>query len=127
MMTIGARPLTSARTRLEGDRLVLASLAVAALCSMLGAYALSPFLPLIALDLDSPVGLLGQSMALLNVLAAALGLVVGSVADRVGPRRLLPLGLAAVAASALAASLAPSLTVLLAAAVVGALGRGSIQ
>src|SRR5207248_5934058 len=117
MTTIAARPLTNARTLLDGDTIVLASLAVAALCSMLGAYALSPFLPLIALDLDSPVGLLGQSMALLNLLAAALGLVVGSLAERVGPRRLLPLGLAAVAAGALAASLAPSLAVPLAAAV----------
>src|SRR5437870_4533659 len=126
-MMIAAPPLATTRTLLPGDAVLLASLALTALFGMLGAYALSPFLPLIAVDLDSPVGLLGQSMALLNLLAAGLGLVIGSLADRVGPARLLPLGLAAVAAGALAAALAPSLAVLLAAAVVGALGRGSLQ
>jgi len=48
-------------------------------------FALSPFLPFIAADLGSTVSVLGQIPALALLTAAALGLVVGPLADSLRP------------------------------------------
>ena len=61
--------------------------------------ALVPFLPQIAGDLDSSVPLVGQAATVLTIFSAALGLVVGPLADLRGHRRLLLVGIVAVAAN----------------------------
>ena len=126
-MAIAEHAIRRDEAILQSDAAVVAALALAALLGMLSATALSPFLPAIAADLGSSVGVLGQSLALLNLLAAALGLVVGPLADRLGSRRLLLIGLVAVAVSALASALATTMAVLLVAATIAALSRASIQ
>jgi DHA1 family inner membrane transport protein len=61
------------------------------------------------------------------LLAAALGLVAGPVADRYGYRRSLLVGAGAIVASAVGTALAPSFALLLLAALVGALSRAVVQ
>jgi DHA1 family inner membrane transport protein len=88
--------------------------------------ALSPFLPSLARDLDTSLALLGQVPALLTLLAALLGPVVGPIADRTGYRRVLLVGLLGVALASLATALAPAYPLLLVAALFGALGRAAV-
>jgi DHA1 family inner membrane transport protein len=104
---------------------VLAALGVAALLTPLSTFALSPFLPAIATDLGTRVGLLGQIPAASMLLAAVLGLVVGPVADHFGHRRALLIGVVAVLGGSVTIALAPSYLLLLPAALFWALGRGT--
>lgn len=95
--------------------------------SVLSALAVAPFLPTIAAELGSTVALLGQVPAASMLVASALGLVMGPIADRYGYRRLLLVGLAALIAGALGTAAASSYAALLAAALVGALSRAIVQ
>jgi predicted MFS family arabinose efflux permease len=72
------------------------------------------------------VALLGQVPSLTMLLAGLIGLFVGPLADRFGSGQMLRCALLAVAASALATGLAPSLPMLLAVTLVGAVGRAAI-
>src|SRR5689334_10281368 len=103
-------------------RLVVA-LCPVAFVGTLSALALSPFLPAIAVELGTSVALLGQIPALTMLLAAALGLVVGPLAEQVGQRRLLLIGLLAVVGNALVTALTWTYAALLLVALLGAASR----
>src|SRR5215218_10067240 len=105
-------PHPAARPR-AGGPLVLAVICLAPLVGFLLATALSPFLPVIAADLRTSVALLGQITAASMLVAAALSLVVGPLADHSGHRRLLLAGTLAVVVSALGTALARTAAILL--------------
>jgi DHA1 family inner membrane transport protein len=94
---------------------------------LLLATALSPFFPLVAADLHTSVALLGQIPAASMLVAAALSLVVGPLADNSGHRRLLLVGTLAVVISALGTALAPTFAILLLVTLVAAVSRAIIQ
>jgi MFS family permease len=81
------------------------TLTVAAFVNHLNVIAWNPFLPFIAEAHGIGVAILGQLPALLLVLSALLGLVIGPLADSYGYRRTMVLCLLAVAASSLATGL----------------------
>lgn len=91
--------------------------------SILGTVALSPLLPTMATSLNTSVALLGQIPALAMLVAAALGLVAGPLADQYGHRRALLVGLATIVISAVATGLALTYLLLLLAVLIGAIGR----
>jgi len=102
---------------------MLASVCLAPFVTQLATFALSPFLPFVAADLGTTVAVLGQIPALALLTAAALGLVVGPLADRFGRRPTLLVGVVASSVGAVATALAPSLLVLIPVALIGAGGR----
>jgi predicted MFS family arabinose efflux permease len=102
-------------------------LTLAAFVNHLNLIAWNPFLPSIAEAHGVAVALLGQVPALMLLLSASLGLVIGPLADRYGYRRSLLNCLLAVVASSLATALATTLPVLILAGVVGAIGRAGIM
>ena len=110
-----------------GSAILVTGLAGSGLLGMVSAAGLSPLLPLLAADLGSSVAVLGQAAALLNLLAAMLGFVVGPVTDHHGARRVLLAGLVAAALSSLATAASASVVMILLSAAIGALGRASIQ
>ncbi len=110
-----------------GGPALLAAICLAPLVGLLLATALSPFFPVIAADLHSSVALLGQIPAASMLVAAALSLVVGPLADHSGHRRLLLAGTLAVVVSALGTALAPTFAILLFVALIGAVSRAIIQ
>jgi DHA1 family inner membrane transport protein len=112
----------SPATTTSASKLVLAALCVAAFLAALNFFATGPFYPQMAEDLDTTAPLLGQAVTLMTLISAVLGLVVGPLADRSGYRRLLVIGLAAIAVNLVGIALAPTYPVLLALAIVGALG-----
>ena len=109
--------------RASGTTGALVAVCLPPFVSLLSTLALSPFLPFIADELDTSVTLLGQVPALMMLAAAALGLVIGPIADRVGLRATLVFGLGAAALGALGTAAATSLSMLLAVALVTALAR----
>ena len=104
------------------ERRLVALMSTCTFLTVVNFTALVPFLPQIAGDLDSSVPLVGQAATVLTIFSAALGLVVGPLADLRGHRRLLLVGVVAVAANLAGSALAPSLPVLLLVALVGAAG-----
>ena len=102
-------------------------LTLATFVTMLNAMALGPFLPVMAEDLNSTVSLLGQIPALSMLLAAALGLIVGPLADQFGHRKALMVSLAVAAVSSFAMGLSHIYLALMIAALVGAGGRAIAQ
>jgi predicted MFS family arabinose efflux permease len=107
-------------------RWLVPTLTLAVFVNLLGAIALGPFLPVVAADLGVSVAMLGQIPAVMNLLAALLGLVIGPLADRFGYRRTLLVGLLAVLASSLATGLAPTFPILILVTLVGAIGRAAV-
>ena len=105
---------------------VLVGICPAAFITVLNGFALGPFLPAIGAELGVSVALLGQIPGGVNAVAALLGLILGPLADRYGHRRTLLLGLVAVATSAVASGAASTFALLLAAALVGAVGRAVV-
>src|SRR5687768_15333102 len=79
-----------------------------------------------AAEFGVPVGLLGQVPAGTMLLGAALGLVIGPLADRYGERRLLIAGAAAVVMGALASATAVVPAMLVVTALGGGLARASL-
>jgi len=75
------------------------ALTVAAFVNHLNVIAWNPFLPFIAEAHGIGIAILGQLPALLLVLSAVLGLVIGPLADSYGYRPTMVLSLLAVAAS----------------------------
>lgn len=104
------------------SRLALATLCVAGFLAAMNFFATSPFYADMADDLGTSVPLLGQLVTVMLLISAALGLVVGPLADRYGIRGLLALGMGAIVLNLLGTAVAPSYAVLLPLAVVGALG-----
>src|SRR5215210_3086104 len=90
------------------SRWLVAALMVATFVNFLGSLALGPFLPQVAHDLGTTVALVGQVPALVTMLAALLGLVVGPLADHYGYGRSLTMGVLAATVSTLAIGLAPT-------------------
>jgi predicted MFS family arabinose efflux permease len=83
--------------------------------------AMSPFYPEIARDLETSVPLVGQVVTVMILISAALGLVVGPVADRFGFRAPLTIGLLAVGANLIGIGISPATYWLFAFSVVGGL------
>ena len=108
------------------DRRVLPALCLGMFVAMLTFVALAPFFPAIARDLDVGVPLLGQVVAAMLLISAALGLVAGPLADRYGQRRLIVLGLVSAAVCLLAFGLAPVFPVLLVGALAGGLANAAV-
>jgi predicted MFS family arabinose efflux permease len=116
----------SPRTALPARGLV-STLALATFVNHLNVIAWIPFLPFIAEAHGVSVSLLGQVPALMLLLSALLGLVIGPLADHYGYRRTLLLCLLAVVASSLSTGLAAMLAVLFLAALFGAIGRAAVM
>ena len=106
----------------SGGPLVLLTLCVAVFVAALNFFAPSPFYPEIASDLNTPVPVLGQSATLLMVASSVLGLGVGPIGDAYGYRRLLVIGVLAIAAYQLGIAVAPSFAIVLAVTLLGAFG-----
>jgi DHA1 family inner membrane transport protein len=102
-------------------------LTVAAFVNHLNVIAWNPFLPFIAEAHWVGVALLGQLPALMLVLSALLGLVIGPLADSYGYRPAMVVCLLAVAISSLATGLSTELPLLVLAALLGAVGRAAIM
>lgn len=109
------------------SRWLVGALTAATFVNFLGALALGPFLPLVADDLGTSVALVGQVPALVTMLAALLGLVIGPLADQYGYGGTLLVGVFAATLSTLATGLAPTYAFLLAVTMVGAIGRAAVQ
>ena len=109
------------------SRWLVAALMVATFVNFLGALALGPFLPQVAQDLGTTVALVGQVPALVTMLAALLGLVIGPLADHYGYGRSLMAGVLAATVSTLAIGLAPTYAFLLLVTIIGAIGRAAVQ
>jgi DHA1 family inner membrane transport protein len=103
------------------------TLTLATFVNHLNVIAWNPFLPFMAADLGVAVPLLGQVPALMMLLSTSLGLVIGPLADHYGYRRTLLVCLLAVVTSSLATGLSATLPMLVAAALVGAVGRAAIM
>jgi MFS family permease len=103
------------------------ALTVAGFVNHLNVIAWNPFLPFIAEAHGVGVALLGQLPALLLVLSALFGLVIGPLADSYGYRPTMVLCLLAVALSSLATGLSAALPTLVLAALLGAIGRAAIM
>jgi len=93
----------------------------------LGALALGPLVPTIASELHTTVALVGQASALMMLMAGALGLIVGPLAEHFGFRGVLVWALLAGVVSALGTALAPTYQLLLLVSLMGAFGRAAIQ
>lgn len=115
-----------ARPGLRSGPIVVVSIAASSFCTILSQSAFAPFLPLIGATLDTSVALLGQAPAVSMLLAGALGLVVGPLADRYGQRRALVLGLVALAASAIGVGLSQSFLAFVIVMLISAVGRATI-
>src|SRR5215213_8770483 len=104
------------------ERRLVGLLAACSFLAFVNFAALAPFLPAVARDLDTTVPLVGQVTTALTLLSAGLGLAIGPLADLRGHRRLIVIGIAAVALNLAGMALAPSYAVLLPMAVLGGVG-----
>jgi predicted MFS family arabinose efflux permease len=108
------------------DRRVLPALCLGMFVAMLTFVAPAPFFPVMARDLGIGVPLLGQVVAAMLLVSAAIGLVAGPLADRYGHRRLILLGLVSAAICLLLFGLARNFAVLLAGALAGGLANAAV-
>src|SRR5690349_4489091 len=107
-------------------RLLVGALSIAVCVNLLVALSFGPFLPYIASDLDLPVALVGQIPGAITLGAGLLGFLVGPIAERFGYRLTLGLGVAGVAVSASAVSVAQGFVFLVIGATIAAIGRAII-
>src|SRR5262245_12306167 len=105
----------------RGQFTLLVALGTSMVLGTFGYVLLGPFFPEIAADLDSSVPLLGQISAARLLLAAALGLIAGPLADGFGHRRVMAVGLVAAALTLLGIGAAPTYWALAATVVPGAI------
>ncbi len=125
----GATPPLVEQTEVSrdtGEARVLLALGVASFLGTLSFVGLAPFFPEVARDLDTTVPRLGQVVTAVLLLGSALGLVVGPLADAYGHRRLMVVGMVAVAVAMVGIGLAPSYPVLLATSPAGGLGGATV-
>lgn len=106
-----------------GMRLML-TLCVVVFLAFLNELMLSPFYVAVADDFDVSVPVIGQATTLAVLVSAALGVVIGPLADHYGHRRTLLLGVAGVVVSAFGTALAPSFVVLLIARLLSGVSAG---
>lgn len=104
----------------------MTALCLPASLAVLNALALSPFLSEIARDLDTSVALLGQALTVTGLLGATFGLIIGPAADRIGYRRLMLCGLAALIICDLGTAIAPSFPAIMLAQLVGGFSAATI-
>src|ERR671912_262926 len=109
------------------DRRVLPALCLGMFVAMLTFVAPAPFFPVMARDLGIGVPLLGQVVAAMLLVSAAIGLVAGPLADRYGHRRVILLGLVSAAICLFAFGLAPTFPVLLVGALAGGLANAAVS
>lgn len=105
---------------------LLLALGVASFLGTLSFVSLAPFFPEIARDLDTTVPRLGQAVTAVLLLASVLGLVVGPLADEYGHRRVMIIGMVAVAAAMFGIGFTPSYPVLLATTPAGGIGGATV-
>lgn len=110
----------------EGRRLLWALIATAFMSTLMYS-SLAPFFSELEDDLHTSTPALGQVVTVRLLLSAGLALVAGPVADRYGYRRLITLGMAALAVSFLAVSLAQSYLMLLATSIPGGVAGGTLS
>jgi predicted MFS family arabinose efflux permease len=120
LVSLTGTPLAAA------DRRVLPALCLGMFVAMLTFVAPAPFFPVMARDLGIGVPLLGQVVAAMLLVSAAIGLVAGPLADRYGHRRLILLGLVSAAICLLLFGLARNFAVLLAGALAGGLANAAV-
>jgi predicted MFS family arabinose efflux permease len=99
---------------------ILGPLCVVSFVGLLNGLAPSPFLPHMAAAFGTSVALIGQIETAALMFGAAIGLVIGPLADHVGRRRIVLFGLLLTAMGSFGAVLAPSYIVLLAVWMLGA-------
>lgn len=104
----------------------MTALCLPASLAVLNALALSPFLSEIARDLDTSVAVLGQALTVTGLLGATFGLIIGPAADRIGYRKLMLFGLAALIVCDLGTAIAPSFPAILLAQLVGGFSAATI-
>lgn len=97
---------------LRSDRTVIAALCYSSFLGVLNNSAMNPFLPEVARDLNSSVPVLGQTVTVMFVLSAAIGLLAGPIADHYGHRRLLAIGMVALVLNTIGTALAPNFALL---------------
>ncbi|MDQ4044736.1 MAG: MFS transporter, partial [Chloroflexota bacterium] len=107
-------------------RLVLPALCLGSFITTLAFAAPAPFLPAISGDLGVSVALLGQVTAVMMVLSAVLSLVVGPLADHLGARRFILIGLGATAVSLFDFGLAPFFSLLFIASIAGGIAEATV-
>ena len=115
-----------AGTPVAADRRVLPALCLGMFVAMLTFVAPAPFFPVMARDLGVGVPLLGQVVAAMLLVSAAIGLVAGPLADRYGHRRVILLGLVSAAICLFTFGLAPTFSVLLIGALAGGLANAAV-
>src|ERR687890_680903 len=108
------------------DRRVLPALCLGMFVALLTFVAPAPFFPVMSRDLNVGVPLLGQVVAAMLLVSAAIGLVAGPLADRYGHRRVILLGLVSAAICLLAFGLAPTFPLLLVGALAGGLANAAV-
>ena len=113
--------------RVAADHRVLPALCLGMFVVLLTFVAPAPFFPVMARDLDVGVPLLGQVVAAMLLVSAAIGLVAGPLADAYGHRRLILLGLVSAAICLFAFGLAPTFPVLLVGALAGGLANAAVS
>lgn len=107
-------------------RLVLPALCLGSFITTLNFAAPAPFLPAMSRELDVSVALLGQVTAAMMVLSAGLALVVGPLADHLGARRFILIGLVATAVSLFNFALAPIFSLLFIASIAGGIAEATV-
>ena len=110
----------------EGRRLLWALIATAFMSTLMYS-SLAPFFSELEDDLHTSTPALGQVVTLRLLLSAGLALVAGPVADRYGYRRLITLGMAALAVSFLTVSIAQSYLMLLVTSIPGGIAGGTLS
>lgn len=104
--------------------LLVIALALASFTGLLGQFALSPLLPVVADDIGSTVPLLGQTVTVSFLAGAVLVLAIGPMADHVGHRKLMLVGATLVVLSSLGTSQAIDYWTVMISRIPGGLGGG---
>ncbi|MEZ4521906.1 MAG: MFS transporter [Thermomicrobiales bacterium] len=104
---------------------LLAPLALTSFIGLLNGFALGPFLPSISDDIGTSVPVLGQIATATFLMTAVGGLFVGPLADQLGHRRMILVGLVATIISAGGTALAPGFGSVLVTRMIGGVG-GSV-
>ncbi|MGD9713184.1 MAG: MFS transporter [Thermomicrobiales bacterium] len=113
-------------TLAEGRKVLWALMATAFMSTLMYA-SLAPFFSELERDLHTSTPALGQVVTVRLLLSAGLALVAGPVADRYGYRRLITLGMAALAVSFATVALAQSYLMLLATSIPGGVAGGILS
>ena len=108
----------------SSNRYVVLTLALASMLGMVNMASFGAFMPDISRDLDASVAVLGQIATATFIGAALVSIFAGPLADQYGKRRLLIVGLCAVALSSFGSMLAPDFGWLLVSRMVSAVSGG---